>query len=282
MATKGTRKVNNIQRLPGPPPGLLSFVSPKDQRDFNNYLEAQYKVWKKVRDRLGYNIRRSYTFKNKRNTLRKELTEVVKPPNSDSLVITNVSDSYIPIINPSFSTDLPRSSSQNLSNSNHSNVSPIFQVVSTRYSPPAIINESLPPTPDPYLFMTPSRQSIPKSVQLVFNEPQGQADSEDIFVGVTPEKHSFSKPKKLKNDRIIVGVTPERIKFEKPKYKVVRGHEILKELAKDMKAEEVKMAPEGVGKKKGGKESLEEEINGRKMREKWSFEKLPEDSFEWD
>ena len=59
-----------------------------------------------------------------------------------------------------------------------------------------------------------SFHSIPKSVQLVFKEPQGQAENEDIFVGVTPEKHSFSKRKKLKNDRIIVGVTPERIKLE--------------------------------------------------------------------
>ena len=34
MATKGSQ-VNNIQRLPGPPPGLLSFVSLKNQRNFN-------------------------------------------------------------------------------------------------------------------------------------------------------------------------------------------------------------------------------------------------------
>ena len=153
--------------------GCCPLYPPKTKETLITTWRPSIGSWKKVRDRLGYNIRRSYTFKNKRNTLRKELTEVVKPPNSDSLVIRNVSDSYIPIINPSFSTDLPTSSSQNLSNSNHSNVSPIFQVVSTRYSPPAIINESLPPTPDPYLFVTPSRQSIPKSVQLVFNEPQG-------------------------------------------------------------------------------------------------------------
>ena len=128
MATIRTRKATNNQRLPGPPPGLLSFVSPKDQRDFNNYLEAQYRVWKKVRDRLGYNIRRSYTSEYKSKKL-KELTVEVKPPNPDLLISTPTPSFQLPIENSSPPTDLPEHSSENFSNSNQSQVLSVDQSV---------------------------------------------------------------------------------------------------------------------------------------------------------
>ena len=145
MATKGTRKVNNIQRRPGAPPGLLAFAPPKEQEAFDVYLQVQFKYWKKERDRLAYRIRRSITSSLKK---KKELIRGVQSSNSNNLPITRSSHKHP--IDPSTSPDQPLSQSDN---SPCTNISPILK---TSFQPDiwppvrksfTVYNATLPPTP---------------------------------------------------------------------------------------------------------------------------------------